>query len=106
MAHDYGAVMVLARVAVMDEPVRRFRRGLGASSWAVRPFLRRLDDLGGLAACSAREMGHNAFGTFDQLVLKHFPRHAHDGPQVDALEARAPALEGDNTCRHGKTRPR
>ena len=33
------------------------------------------------------EVGHDAFSKFGQLVLKHFPRHAHDGAQVDALEA-------------------
>ena len=32
-------------------------------------------------------MWHDAFGKFGQLVLKHRPRHAHDGTQVDALEA-------------------
>jgi len=38
-------------------------------------------------------MGHNAFGKFDQLVLKYCSRHAHDGPQVDALEARILLLD-------------
>ena len=33
------------------------------------------------------EMGHDAFGKLGQLVLKHLARHAHHGPQVDALEA-------------------
>ena len=35
----------------------------------------------------AREMGHDTFGKFGQLLLKHLSWHAHDGSQVDALEA-------------------
>jgi hypothetical protein len=30
---------------------------------------------------------HHVFGKFGQLVLKDLPWRAHDGPQIDALQA-------------------
>src|SRR5215831_8083556 len=41
-----------------------------------------------LRACGpASEVRHDPFGKFGQLILKHLPRHSHNGTQIDALEA-------------------
>ena len=40
-----------------------------------------------LLDAAAAENRHHVFGKFGQLVLKDLPWHAHDGPQIDALQA-------------------